>query len=185
MRRTDKDKFMAIIADLQTGRMPKVSFQEQASSNEDSNDMAAVLTEDMVTDSLENHLTANGWRIISRAKGKVRGVDVVAERRGTRMEIEAKGAGSGDPTTKNYGLEFTRGNVFTHVGEAVLKALRVITVGQAQAAIALPDNYDHRSEIELVRVVLWRLGIVVFWVRQDGAVSTEGDFPVERRANTH
>ena len=118
---------MAIIADIQAGHRPKGSSQQRTSTNEDSNNVAAVLTEDMVTDSLENHLVRNGWKIISRAKGKARGVDVVAERHGVRIEIEAKGAGSGDPTTKNYGHEFTRGNVFTHVGEAVLKALRVIT----------------------------------------------------------
>jgi hypothetical protein len=128
----------------------------------------------MVTEAVCMHLQGDQWEIVSRAMGRARGVDVVVERHGIRMEIEAKGAGSSDPTTRNYGHEFTRGNVFTHVGEAVLKALRVITVGQARAAIALPDNHNHRSEMGLVRGALQRLGVIVFWVHEDGTVSVEG-----------
>jgi hypothetical protein len=52
----------------------------------------------------------------------------------------------------------------------VLKALRVISAGQARAAIALPDNYYHRVEVDLVRIAIRQLGIVMFWVRDDGSV---------------
>lgn len=136
-----------------------------------------MLTEDMVTSAVCDYLRAEQWEIISRAMGRAPGIDVVAARQGTRIEIEAKGAGSSDPSTNNYGKSFTRGNVFTHVGEAVLKALRVVASGRAHPAVALPDNRDHRSEIALVRPALQRLGIIVFWVTEDGSVSIEGRLP--------
>jgi hypothetical protein len=133
-----------------------------------------VLTEDQVTEAVCEHLRAHHWTIVSRAMGKTPGVDVVAERQEARLEIEAKGAGSSDLGSSRYGHSFTRGNVFTHVGEAVLKALRVIAADRAHAAIAFPDNHDHRAEVELVRPALQRLGIIVFWVQEDGTVQTGG-----------
>jgi hypothetical protein len=132
-----------------------------------------VLTEDRVTDAVCRHLVADKWKIISRAMGRKHGTDIVATRNGTRLEIEAKGAGSSDSRTKRYGQEFSQAQVFTHVGEAVLKALRVVATGRAQAAIALPDSRNHRSQVEPIRVALRRLGIIVFWVREDGTVSAE------------
>jgi hypothetical protein len=65
--------------------------------------------------------------------------------------------------------------VFDHVAKAVLKALRVASAGNAQAAIAFPDNGDHRAEVELVRVALQQAGIIVFWGGDEGTVSVEGD----------
>jgi HJR/Mrr/RecB family endonuclease len=52
-----------------------------------------VLTEDMVCDAVSAHLTGRGWRIVSRARGRSPGVDIVAEHDGVRLEVEAKGAG--------------------------------------------------------------------------------------------
>jgi hypothetical protein len=85
-----------------------------------------------------------------------------------------QGAGSSDSRTRRYGQEFSQAQVFTHVGEAVLKALRVIAAGQAEAGIAVPDSRNHRLQVELIRVALRRLGIIVFWVREDGTVSADG-----------
>lgn len=84
-----------------------------------------------------------------------------------RLVIEAKGAGSSKPGTARYGKAFNRGQVFDHVAKAILKALRVASVGNARAGVALPDNADHRREIDLVRPALHRAGIVVFWVADD------------------
>jgi hypothetical protein len=136
-----------------------------------------MLTEDMVTTAVCDYLRAEQWEIISRAMGRAAGIDIVAARQGARVEVEAKWAGSSFPGTSNYGKNFTRGNVFTRVREAVLKALRVVTSGQAQSAIALPDNHDRRSGIALVRPALQRLGIIVFWVTENGSVSIEGQLP--------
>jgi hypothetical protein len=137
-----------------------------------------VLTEDQVTEAVCDYLRTHHWTIVSRAMGKAPGVDVVAEQQGIRLEIEAKGAGSSDPSSSRFGHSFTRGNVSTHVGEAVLKALRVIAADRALAAIAFPDNRDHHAEVDLIRRALQRIGIIVFWVRENGTVQTEGtDMP--------
>ena len=134
-----------------------------------------VLTEDAVIDAVCRHLVADRWEIVSRATATEHGVDIVATREGARLEVEAKGAGSSKPYTARYGQVFNRGQVFDHVAKAVLKALRVASAGNARAAIAFPDNGDHRAEVELVRVALQRAGIIVFWVSEEGTVRVEGD----------
>ena len=128
-----------------------------------------------MVDAVCDHLITGKWQIVSRARATEHGVDIVATREGTRLEVEAKGAGSSKPHTARYGRAFNRGQVFDHVAKAVLKALRVASTGNAQAAVAFPDNSDHRAEVELVRVALQRAGIVVFWVSDEGKVRVEGD----------
>jgi hypothetical protein len=58
-----------------------------------------------------------------------------------------------------------------------LKALRVASSGEARAGIALPDNTNHRREVEQVAPALRRAGVVVFWVDEGGAVGV--DSPAE------
>jgi hypothetical protein len=67
-----------------------------------------VLTEDAVINSVCDYLAADGWKIASRAMPNQRGTDVVATRAGTRLEVEAKGAGSSKPHTGGTGNRSTR-----------------------------------------------------------------------------
>jgi hypothetical protein len=133
-----------------------------------------VLTEDAVINLLCQHLAADGWEIVSRAMPHQRGTDVVATRAGVPLEVEAKGAGSSKAHTARFGQPFNQAQVRVHVGEAVLKALAVVAEGKAQAAIAFPDGRRHHLIIDPVRPALDRLGITVFWVSEDGAVSVGG-----------
>lgn len=133
-----------------------------------------VLTEDEVIDAVIAFLETDRWSILSRATAKQHGDDVVAVREGERLIIEAKGAGSSKPGTKRYGQEFTKGQVFDHVGKAILKALRVVSSREGGAAVAFPDNENHRTEVAKVENALKRLGIKVFWVSTDGKVKTAG-----------
>jgi hypothetical protein len=132
-----------------------------------------VLTEDAVIGSLCEHLAADGWQIVSKAMPTERGTDVVATRAGILLEVEAKGAGSSKPFTAKHGQPFNRAQVRVHVGEAVLKALAVVSANEARAAVAFPDGPLHRSLVGPVRPALGRLGITVFWVGDDGAVSAD------------
>ena len=132
-----------------------------------------MLTEDAVINLLCEHLAADGWKIVSRAMPNQRGTDVVATRAGVRLEVEAKGEGSSKAHTARFGKPFDQAQVRVHVGEAVLKALAVVAHGEAQAAVAFPDGRRHRSVVAPVRPALGRLGITVFWVSEDGAVSVE------------
>jgi hypothetical protein len=66
----------------------------------------AVLTEDAVINLLCEHLTADGWKIVSKAMPDQRGTDIVATRAGIRLEVEAKGAGSSKGHTARFGQPF-------------------------------------------------------------------------------
>ena len=132
-----------------------------------------MLTEDRVIDAIRDYLEARSWRLVTRATAVQRGHDLVVERDGERLIIEAKGAGSSKLGTARYGLTFNKGQVFDHVGKAVLKALRVVSAGNARAAIALPDDTAHRAEVDKVKNALARLEVVVFWVTDEQAVRVE------------
>lgn len=132
-----------------------------------------MLTEDDVIDAVRDYLVRQRWEILLRATALQRGHDLVAERGDKHLIIEAKGAGSSKAGTARYGKEFDRGQVFDHVAKAILKALRVVSAGSAQAGIALPDNDFHHGEIELVKNPLRRAGIVVYWVDDSGHVRVE------------
>jgi hypothetical protein len=134
-----------------------------------------MLTEDVVIRALREHLAADGWQIVSWSAPDQHGTDLVAVRDGTRLEVEAKGGGSSKPHTARYGQPFSTAQVRVHVGEAVLTALRVVATGTARAAVAFPDTPRHRSQAGPVEQVLHRLGITVYWVREDGSV-TSGEF---------
>lgn len=71
-----------------------------------------------------------------------------------------------------YGQPFTAAQVKVHVGEAVLKALRVVAAGTARAAVAFPDTSRHRSVARAIESVLRRLGITVYWVAEDSSVTS-------------
>lgn len=55
------------------------------------------------------------------------------------------------------------------MANAVLKSMRVISLGDTRAAMALPDSPHHRREVALLRAALTLVGIGVFWV--DSATS--------------
>jgi len=116
------------------------------------------------------HLRADGWTIISTALATQHGDDLVAERDGERLVVEAKGQGSSMPHSARFGQPFNRKQAATHVGVAVLRAMRIVSEATATAGIALPDDENHRREIERVRVALDRLGIKVFWVDANGGI---------------
>ena len=136
----------------------------------------AFRTEDQVIDAVSEYLESRSWRVITRATAIQRGDDLVVERNSERLIIEAKGAGSSKVGTARYGKTFNKGQVFDHVAKAVLKALRVITVGEARAGVALPGDAAHRGEVAKIRAALEWLDIVVFWVDERGTVTVEAQW---------
>jgi hypothetical protein len=56
------------------------------------------------------------------------------------------------------------------VAKAVLKAMRVVSSGEGRAAVALPDDENHRDEIARVAEALRNADIGVFWVSAVGEV---------------
>ena len=129
-----------------------------------------ILTEDQVVDAVCRKLASDGYSIAQRALATQHGYDIVARKDGVDLIVEAKGARSSKTGTARYGSEFNRNQVFDHVAKAVLKALRVVSSSEAQAGIALPDNANHRREVEQVAPALRRAGVAVFWVDDGGNV---------------
>jgi hypothetical protein len=123
-----------------------------------------VLTEDQVVDAVCRMLVDDGYVILARAVVTQHGHDIVGVKDGTTIIIEAKGAGSSKIGTARFGQVFTRNQVFDHVAKAVLKAMRIVSAGEARAAIALPDDANHQREVAQVARALSGAGIGVFWV---------------------
>lgn len=132
-----------------------------------------MLYEDDVVNAVVAHLRAEGWQIESMALAIQHGDDIVATRSGERLVVEAKGEGSSMAHTARYGQSFTGNQVSTHVGVAVLRSLRVVSEGTSTAAIAFPDNSAHRRQVDRVAVALAKVGVIVYWVAQDGSVTVQ------------
>lgn len=137
-----------------------------------------MLTENDVIEAVCRELSERGWRTRSTATTQQRGDDIVADRGRDTLLVEAKGATSSKEGTARFGVEFNRGQVRTHVGVAILRALRVTSAGVAHAGVAFPDNAAHRREVGAVTTALEKLGIVVFWVCPDRRVTVESQFEV-------
>ncbi len=138
-------------------------------------DTTSRLTENDVVNAVARYLEANGWSIGQLRTTSERGVDLVAERNGLRLHVEAKGATSSKATSRRYGIGFTRGQVFDHVAKAVHTALAVVSRGDGtRAALAVPDDPHHRYFVGRVSAVLARLGVRTFFVAGPSTIRVEG-----------
>lgn len=122
--------------------------------------------EDDVVNAVVELLEKRGWTIESVAYAHERGDDIVAAKGGVRLRVEVKGAGSSKSGTKRYGLPFTGNQVGSHVGVAVVRALRWASGGDYRAALAFPDNTHHRAQVDAITPALAKVGIGVFWVTE-------------------
>jgi hypothetical protein len=132
-----------------------------------------MLLEDDVVDAVAAFIVARGWTIQSTAHANELGDDIDALRNGKRLLVEAKGAGSSKAASKRYGLAFTGNQVSSHVGVAVVRALRWASSGVAYPALAFPDNRHHRDRVDAIASALAQLGIGVFWVSEEHDVTLE------------
>jgi hypothetical protein len=137
-----------------------------------------ILVEAVVVDATCAHLESRGWRIDHVARTTARGEDIVAERAGVYLTIEAKGAGSSQRHTRRYGRPFDKGQVFICVSTAALKAMKAVSSGQRRAGLAFPDNAAFRLQVGEIAVALAALCIAVFWVAEDGTVAIDSPWPV-------
>lgn len=131
-----------------------------------------LLTEDEVIAAVREYLSEAGWDIRAWALATEQGDDIVAEKEGRRLIIEAKGEGSSKSHTARFGSSFSPSQVNNHVSRAVYRALRTIA-GDSVAGVAFPDGPLHRSAMGAIQPVTSKLGIAVFWVDRLGQVSAE------------
>jgi hypothetical protein len=127
-----------------------------------------MLTENDVVTAVCDFLEGHRWKIVSRCDANQRGIDVVAERRGQRLLIEAKGGTSSKSITRRYGKAFNTAQVSDHVANAVFTAMELLSAEpHALVAVALPDDRPHQRQLEGVESALERLGIGAIWVSED------------------
>lgn len=122
------------------------------------NRTAEKLSEDEIKEVLADWLSASSWNV-EVAWGKRQGIDIAAERNGTRWLIEVKGLGSRNAMRVNYFL-------------AVLgETLQRMDEPKAKYSIALPDVGQFRRLWDrLPEVAKERTKITVLFVSEEGAV---------------
>jgi hypothetical protein len=125
-----------------------------------------MLTENDVIEAVVSHLEHSGWAIISTCSTGQRGIDILAERQGAKLAIEAKG-GTSSKLTKRHGKPFSAGQKATHVAVAFLTAARVVSEGKQSAGIAFPNDRRHMDLIRRILPALRTLKIEVFLVGED------------------
>ena len=118
-------------------------------------------------------IVAKGWTIQSTAHANEHGDDIDALKDGQRLLVEAKGAGSSKATTNRYGQIFTANQVGSHIGVAVVRALRWVSRGIDYPTLAFPDNRHHRDRVDTIAPALAQLRIGVFWVSDNHEVTLQ------------
>lgn len=127
-----------------------------------------MLTENDVVKSVAAYLTQQGWNIQNICSTNQHGVDILAEKQGKTLAVEAKGGTSATKGTKRYGKPFTGNQKRTHVAVALLTATQVVSEGTYAAAIAFPDDHEHSRLIEKILPALRTLKIRIFVVAENG-----------------
>lgn len=131
-----------------------------------------MLYEDEVVDAVADELACRGWTVTQQLRSTEQGDDIVALRGDHRLIVEAKGQTSAVATSARFGQPFSVGQVRSHVGQAVLRSLRVVSDGHC-ACIALPDDRPHRAEVDKIAPALLQLDVGVFWVAPGPTVSLD------------
>jgi hypothetical protein len=130
------------------------------------------LWENQVVDAVAAYLGNAGWTILEKRETRQHGIDILAEKGGETLAVEAKGGGSSNPKSSRYGKPFVWKQKCSSVATAVLSALREVSRGQHRAAIAVPDDAEYRRLIKSILPPLQSLDIEVYFVAADWSVST-------------
>lgn len=132
------------------------------------------LTENRTIELLMTHLENEGYSIESYCLGQSRGYDIVAIRNNEKLLIEVKGAKAHkDSPTKRRDF-FNSGQIKTHLGKAIIKCLETkVSYPDAIIAIAHPEDEQIRKAIGGIIPELNKIGIIHYWVSEDGSVELD------------
>lgn len=132
------------------------------------------LTEDEVILLLNDYLKKNGWKIESYCLGQKHGKDIVAIRNNITLIVEAKGAKANDKSPTKKREEFDTGQLKNHFGKAIVKIFDEMYKNKnAKFAIAHPDDFEIRKSIGHLTPFLKSLGIIHYWVSENGIIIDE------------
>jgi hypothetical protein len=138
-----------------------------------------MLNENNVVDYLIQSLEVNGYSVKQALYDNQKGIDVIAQNHNSTLFIEAKGATSGVETSSRYGKPFNSNQVFDMVSKVIFKALSNTNDAKFDdkrdfTCIALPNIEIFKKTHAKVSRHLTMLGIITFWVSEDGGVAIEG-----------
>ena len=134
--------------------------------------MKDFLTEDEITEIFSNYLITKSWTILARAKGREKGSDIVAERNGDRMCIEAKGGGSQTIGSKRYGKPFERLQCQKHTDVAFACLPRMVARYKPKyVGMILPDDEYHRESISEILPAIKQLGAGAWLVNKNKVIT--------------
>jgi Holliday junction resolvase-like predicted endonuclease len=131
-----------------------------------------MMTEDDVVEAVCRYLQRNQYRIVRRCTTNDHGEDIVAAHSsGITLRIEAKGETSNDSTSKRFGRPFDNSQVETHVAKAFYTAAATLNSDRGRVGVAFPETRLHRKHVGRISAAVQKLGIAVFWVDAEGAVT--------------
>ena len=128
-----------------------------------------MLTENDVVEAVAEYLKDQGWEIIETADTHQRGHDILAQRDGIDLAIEAKG-GTTSKNTSRRSLPFSSSQKHDHVAKAFYKVACIYSERRRRPGIALPSDDRHRKLVKDILPALESLGVLVFLVDEDRIV---------------
>lgn len=135
------------------------------------------LTEDEVTEIFSNYLIEKGWKIISRAKGQKRGIDIFAERKGKTLCIEAKGAGSQTKSSARYGTPFNKLQCDKHTDSAFACLPRMMARYKPDyVGMILPDDTCHEKSVTELLPAIKKLDAGIWLISLNSIKSLNSPF---------
>ncbi|MTI47851.1 MAG: hypothetical protein FH761_08420 [Firmicutes bacterium] len=133
-----------------------------------------MITENEVIEFTCNYLQSKGYKIEQALNTRQQGIDIIANNSEGVLKIEAKGGTSSKKGTSRYGKGFNRNQVKTHISVALFVISKLITqekdIGNIKYGFALPYDDKHISIMNDIEHVIKKLGIFVFWVKENGEV---------------
>ncbi len=127
-----------------------------------------MLTENHIVKKMTEHLKADGHEILQSLSTDQKGIDIISQKDGLKMYVEAKGETSSREGSKRFGKPFSKNQVGTHIAVAILASMKSLAKysKNSRVAIALPDNQDHRTMIGLISPVLKKTAIEIYFVSE-------------------
>ena len=130
-----------------------------------------MLTENEIIKKTTKYLEDQGYQILQSLNTNEKGVDIVAEKNGTKIYVEAKGETSSKSNTARYGKPFSKNQVGTHIAVAILAAMKQKDKDKTcNVAIALPHNENHTGIINNIRNSLRKAEIIVYLVGKNDII---------------
>jgi predicted CopG family antitoxin len=135
-----------------------------------------MLFESDVISSVCNYLKKYNFDILQQLDENQKGDDIIAiNNKGQKIYIEAKGETSSKESSNRFGKEFNGSQKKVHVSQALYRAIKMKEENNSLSGIAFPETKGHLSLIEPIRQTLQKIGIEVFWVKDDGTVRVENN----------